>query len=343
MFGWLTHRDPDPEAPLAKLCAHRWLYHQSEVSRVPSVPICMDCQAIDWPFMRKVIDDFCATAAAVAEVERDEARAEVERLKSTSMAARIAELVAERDALSTALLGGLTLLGEILPGHTYALSVPDDRVDEVLNQLAADDHEPVGATLLIFAEGTAFAEIESTAVRDANADADRFKADALSCAKLVADMHAAAVGEVRGPIRGVVEDVQDVRTAWMLAEKRVKYLEELPEVAAALQIVIAAYPKRWTAGVDMTVPEQELTKLREKFVTALGGSGHLRLHVDGACGDVAPTVDATDPDWDGDPDQIGDAARAHRDARLDWEAGHCTAAADRVHAEQVETKTQAPS
>lgn len=31
----------------------------------------------------------------------------------------------------------------------------------------------------------------------------------LYAAEAVADMHAAAVGEVRGPIRGVVEDVQD--------------------------------------------------------------------------------------------------------------------------------------
>ena len=52
-------------------------------------------------------------------------------------------------------------------------------------------------------------------LREARANADRYKADALSSAKLVADMHAAAVGEVRGPIRGVVEDVQDIATGGM--------------------------------------------------------------------------------------------------------------------------------
>ena len=47
--------------------------------------------------------------------------------------------------------------------------------------------------------------------RDVVEDCDAARADAVSACKLVADMHAAAVGEVRGPIRGVVEDVQDVR------------------------------------------------------------------------------------------------------------------------------------
>jgi hypothetical protein len=40
---------------------------------------------------------------------------------------------------------------------------------------------------------------------------ERAKEDYGRAAKLVADMHAAAVGEVRGPIRGVVEDVADLR------------------------------------------------------------------------------------------------------------------------------------
>lgn len=30
----------------------------------------------------------------------------------------------------------------------------------------------------------------------------------------IAEMHAAAVGEVRAPVRGVVQDVQDARAAW---------------------------------------------------------------------------------------------------------------------------------
>lgn len=35
--------------------------------------------------------------------------------------------------------------------------------------------------------------------------------DEANAAMLVARMHAAALGEVRGPLRGVVEDVEDVR------------------------------------------------------------------------------------------------------------------------------------
>jgi len=49
------------------------------------------------------------------------------------------------------------------------------------------------------------------------AEAARYRDDAVSAAHLVARMHAAAVGEVRGPIRGGVEDVEDVRTAWLAA------------------------------------------------------------------------------------------------------------------------------
>ncbi|MEU0037229.1 hypothetical protein [Streptomyces sp. NPDC006333] len=49
------------------------------------------------------------------------------------------------------------------------------------------------------------------AIVEAEAEAERFKADCLSACGTIADMHAAAVGEVRGPIRGVVEDVADVR------------------------------------------------------------------------------------------------------------------------------------
>lgn len=44
----------------------------------------------------------------------------------------------------------------------------------------------------------------------------RWKEEYEKAAGLVADMHAAAVGEVRGPIRGVVEDVQDMRAELLM-------------------------------------------------------------------------------------------------------------------------------
>ena len=45
----------------------------------------------------------------------------------------------------------------------------------------------------------------------AKAEAERFKEEHQGACHLVARMHAAAVGEVTGPNRGVVEDVEDLR------------------------------------------------------------------------------------------------------------------------------------
>ncbi|MBE4783942.1 hypothetical protein [Streptomyces caniscabiei] len=53
----------------------------------------------------------------------------------------------------------------------------------------------------------------STAIQleDAERERDEHKRDYLSACATIAAMHKAAVGEVRGPARGVVEDVEDVR------------------------------------------------------------------------------------------------------------------------------------
>lgn len=48
-------------------------------------------------------------------------------------------------------------------------------------------------------------------VRGTEAERDEARADYADTAMLVAQMHAAALGEIRGPLRGVVEDVEDVR------------------------------------------------------------------------------------------------------------------------------------
>lgn len=52
-------------------------------------------------------------------------------------------------------------------------------------------------------------------VADARRDAERWRAEHDAACKTVADMHAAAVGEVRGPRVGVVEDVRDLRDAYL--------------------------------------------------------------------------------------------------------------------------------
>lgn len=46
------------------------------------------------------------------------------------------------------------------------------------------------------------------------------------CQQLVAELHAAAVGEVRGPIRGVVEDVADLRRRMLGLETALRYIYE---------------------------------------------------------------------------------------------------------------------
>lgn len=59
---------------------------------------------------------------------------------------------------------------------------------------------------------------------EARQDAARFKADYENACKLVADMHAAAVGEVRGPSLGPVEDVAALHLA---AKQMGQQLKEL--------------------------------------------------------------------------------------------------------------------
>lgn len=71
------------------------------------------------------------------------------------------------------------------------------------------------------------------ALEVAQADAQRYKQDHLNACALVADMHAAAMG-VRGggPVRGVVEDIADLRTEaafWRLATEKALRLHHAEE------------------------------------------------------------------------------------------------------------------
>lgn len=57
-------------------------------------------------------------------------------------------------------------------------------------------------------------------INELAADAERFKQDHLGACQTIAEMHAAATGRTgEGPVRGVVEDVADVRTAMLRAEE----------------------------------------------------------------------------------------------------------------------------
>lgn len=67
-------------------------------------------------------------------------------------------------------------------------------------------------------------------LREAEADRNRNRADHVRACEQIAEMHAAAVGAVRGPIRGVVEDIADLRER---AERAEAQLAEAREQLAA--------------------------------------------------------------------------------------------------------------
>jgi hypothetical protein len=67
----------------------------------------------------------------------------------------------------------------------------------------------------------------SVRLEDAERERDEHKRDYLNACKTIADMHAAAVGEVRGPARGVVEDVEDVRLRAEQAEAAIDRVRTL--------------------------------------------------------------------------------------------------------------------
>ncbi|MBZ6258147.1 hypothetical protein KVH22_21765 [Streptomyces olivaceus] len=63
-------------------------------------------------------------------------------------------------------------------------------------------------------------------IREAEAEAERYKTDCLNTCATVAAMHAAATGRSdRGPDRGVVEDVADVRARMLAAEQHAKQVQ----------------------------------------------------------------------------------------------------------------------
>lgn len=74
--------------------------------------------------------------------------------------------------------------------------------------------------------GTAYGEQRNRA-NDAERDAERFKADHLAACRTIADMHEAATGRTgMGPIRGVVEDVADVRDRAENFEGRARAMDQ---------------------------------------------------------------------------------------------------------------------
>ncbi len=85
----------------------------------------------------------------------------------------------------------------------------------------------------------------------AKSELETAKADIQKASELVAQMHAAALGEVRGPIRGVVEDVEDVRTRAANLETQLqtvqseneKYEEQIKKLTAELKAAKSKQPQ----------------------------------------------------------------------------------------------------
>jgi hypothetical protein len=65
------------------------------------------------------------------------------------------------------------------------------------------------------------------AIVEAEEQAERYKADHLAACEQIAAMHAAAVGEARGPLLGVVEDVASMRAAYEAQHARADTLDRL--------------------------------------------------------------------------------------------------------------------
>lgn len=83
----------------------------------------------------------------------------------------------------------------------------------------------------LLAHGADQAREDAEALRQqlatAKADADRYREEEVGACQTIAAMHAAAVGEVRGPLLGVVEDVASLRTAYLAQQDRADQLNRL--------------------------------------------------------------------------------------------------------------------
>jgi hypothetical protein len=99
------------------------------------------------------------------------------------------------------------------------------------------------------------------AIVEAEAEAEEHKAEHLAACEQIAAMHAAAVGEVRGPLLGVVEDVASMRAAYEAQHARADTLDRL----CREQRQRAEQAEERLAGVERraNIAEGELATLRE--------------------------------------------------------------------------------
>ncbi|MFF9284848.1 coiled-coil domain-containing protein [Streptomyces griseosporeus] len=125
------------------------------------------------------------------------------------------------------------LLGRALRGHLTTAEAA------LLAEQVREEQRGYDQTRRSLGETTAaltrHREAADTAIREAEDEAKRFKADYLNACQTIATMHAAATGyDDRGPVRGVVEDVADMRARMLAAEEALT--NEQRERAEAAQL-----------------------------------------------------------------------------------------------------------
>lgn len=101
------------------------------------------------------------------------------------------------------------------------MTLPADDTRQGLDEITTGLDRVRTSLAGFFTNATRAVEEQGLRVAAAEADAERFKADHLGACKTIADMYEAATGRTGvGPIRGVVEDVADMRDRAEKAEKR---------------------------------------------------------------------------------------------------------------------------
>ncbi|WP_406412102.1 hypothetical protein [Streptomyces halstedii] len=110
----------------------------------------------------------------------------------------------------------------------------------------------------------------------AEVDAERFKADHLAACRTIADMHEAATGRPgKGPVRGVVEDVADVRARAEEAERRARHWQRAAQEAAARTKGIMRDRDRAAAAREQA--QQDAKDAKERARVAMVAAHGLRL------------------------------------------------------------------
>jgi len=108
-------------------------------------------------------------------------------------------------------------MSEPKPIYETEPSELNQAIEDVLRKAIADNsvywQKVVEQERRKAADNLRLAAERGSEIADLHKALDEVKTDYVHACKTIADMHAAAVGEITGPKRGVVEDVADVRKA----------------------------------------------------------------------------------------------------------------------------------